>query len=403
MGWKRDDLGLQSQAQRIIFLPFIDAFGGAERLVLDLSRFLHETGIASTIACFRQAIDLRCYADWPLRIHQLRPPRNSVVEARALSRYLRDSRLSTFGRPLLFDLKSAFYSGIVSFGQFALHLTDPPSLLPADLSKHARLARARIPKFQDLPRPGASQFIRAELAHCLNQRGVRRASRVIVMTEKVRAEVQQLYGVESSVIRPGVPAINSSSKSFGTDSKPLRLLSVSRLEPNKRLDRILRALEALQSAGRLKKNEWVFEILGHGSAADSLKRLARQLGLERQVTFLGHVSDVGLAAAYARANLFVMPAVQGYGLPALEALQRELPTIVHRESGVSEILGQSPWVEIIEGNNGSLALAIAKMKDRLATSMLTPANKPHVPTSTEWARQVSETCGWLPKSPAITN
>jgi glycosyltransferase involved in cell wall biosynthesis len=223
------------------------------------------------------------------------------------------------------------------------------------------------------------------------------------MTDKVRAEVQQLYGVDSSVIRPGVPANTFLRKSLGAISKPLRILSVSRLESSKRVDWILQALSALQSAGTLKKSDWVFEVLGQGPAAGSLKELARQMGLEGQVSFLGHVPDNDLAEAYARANLFVMPAVQGYGLPGLEALQRELPIIVHRDSGVSEILEHSPWVEIIEGDNGSLARAIASMKHRLASGTLTTLNKPHVPTSTEWARQISKACGWLPNSPAIRN
>ena len=389
---------IRASSARIIFIPFVTAFGGAERLVLDICKFLHEQGASATVACFRKTIDLQSYADWPLQIHQLLPPRNSLVEARMLSRYLRATRLSGAGLPLLFDLKSAFYLGIVYSGPFALHLTDPPSLLPADLSKHAPSAHRQHPEFHDLPRLGSLRSIRAELVHRLNRRGIRRADQLMVMTEKVRAEVQQLYGVDSTVIRPGVPANILARESSRTNSKPLRLLSVSRLEPSKRVDWILRALEALQSMGALEKTGWVFEILGRGSAEKSLKGLTKQLGLEQQVSFLGHVSDEDLVAAYSRANLFVMPAVQGYGLPALEALRRELPIIVHRDSGVSEILEHTPWVEIIEGENGSLAQAIASMKNRLATSSLTALNKPHVPTSNEWARQISEACRWLPTS-----
>ena len=33
-----------------------------------------------------------------------------------------------------------------------------------------------------------------------------------------------------------------------------------------------------------------------------------------------------------------MPAVQGYGIPAIESLQRGIPVLLHRESGVSDIL-----------------------------------------------------------------
>lgn len=390
------DPATAQKVERIIFLPFVDAFGGVERLVLDLVRFLENSGASPTIACFRRTINLQTYADFPIRTEQLSPSRNSFSEARALARYL-GSKRSAGGTPLLFDLKSAFYSGVVSPGPFSLHLTDPPSLLPADVSKRAPSARKRVSEFENLPPAGLVGKSHAEVVHRLNRRGVRRAQRVIVMTGKIREELKQLYGVDATIIRPGVAALNSSVSPVPTSKlKPLRMLSVSRLEPGKRIDWILRALSELDASGSLIRGAWVLEVAGQGPQAEALKDLTRELGLLDHVFFLGHVSEEELAKAYARANLFLMPAVQGYGLPALEALQRGLPTIVHQDSGVSEILGSNPWVCVIGGDNGSLARAIGTMAEQIAgTANLAAATKPHIPTADEWARQVSEACGWL--------
>jgi glycosyltransferase involved in cell wall biosynthesis len=297
--------------------------------------------------------------------------------------------------PLLFELKSAFYSGITSAGPFFLHLTDPPSLVPADISKHAPSARRSCQQLNDLPTTSVMRRVRAELVHRLNRRGMRRATKVIVMTEKIRKELQDLYGVESLVVRPGVPAKGFDRRTREGVSKPLRMLSVSRLEPNKRIDWILRALSAQNATGSRKK-DWVFEIVGHGPAAEFLKKLAYDLGLADRTYFLGHVSDEELANAYARANLFVMPAIQGYGLPALEALNRGIPTIVHKDSGVSEILGNTPWAELVDGGNGSLAKAIGSMMNRLENDSLLDSKMPRLPTSSEWAKAVCGACGWLP-------
>lgn len=388
---------------RIIFIPFVDAFGGVERLAVDLAGFLHQQGTPATIACFRQTIDLQSYANWPLRVQQLLPARNSFTEARALSRFLRSKQREGSPTPLLFDLKSAFYSGLSSKGPFVLHLTDPPSLLPADLSKHSRSARQTVPEFAGLPTAGALRGPRAELVHRLNRRGVKRAAKVIVMTEKIRRELQQLYGVDAIVIRPGVSADGLPRNPSPSPSESLRLLSVSRLEPNKRVDWILRALATLNANGALGKTDWTFEVVGQGPADKPLKELAQHLGLTEQVSFFGHLSGDALAAAYARANLFVMPAVQGYGLPALEALQRRIPTIIHQESGVSEVLGDSPWVEIVNGENGSLARAIGKMKAQLASGGLAESKLPNVPTASAWALEISRACGWLnPAAPAAS-
>lgn len=75
-------------AERIIFVPFIHAFAGVERLILGLSRFLHENGATHTVVCFSQTIDFASYAKWPLTVHELGPMRNPVAEGWALHRYL---------------------------------------------------------------------------------------------------------------------------------------------------------------------------------------------------------------------------------------------------------------------------------------------------------------------------
>jgi glycosyltransferase involved in cell wall biosynthesis len=71
-----------------------------------------------------------------------------------------------------------------------------------------------------------------------------------------------------------------------------------------------------------------------------------------------------------------MPAVQGYGLPALEALARGVPVVLHRESGVSEILRGTPWAEIIEDSSDELALAINTMVNRIRSEDLKKSRCP---------------------------
>jgi len=174
------------------------------------------------------------------------------------------------------------------------------------------------------------------------------------------------------------------------------MLSVSRLEANKRIDWILKALAELDSSGSLAKTSWVLEIIGHGPAAESLKKLAEDLGLADQILFLGHLRDADLMQAYARTNLFIMPAMQGYGLPALEALKRGIPVIVHKDSGVSEILNGSPWAELVDGDNTALPKAILNILDRIKATSLSVSEMPEVPTNSEWAREVCIVCDWLP-------
>lgn len=388
---------IKASSKRIIFIPFVGAFGGAERLIIDLSRFLHDIDVPHTLVCFKQTIDLQAYSDRPLDVHELLPKRNSLLEAKALNRFLKLCQSDEATPSLLFDLKSAFYSGITSAGPFVLHLTDPPSLLPADISKYAPSAR-QLAQFSGPTPVKAARAMRAELVHRLNRRGVRRASKVIVMTERIQTELRDLYGINALVVRPGVSDVETARTSPHIASACVRILSVSRLERNKRIDWILQALAVIDAQKTTNTLDWKFEVVGDGPENGPLKRLATELGLQDRAIFLGHISDDDLTAAYARANLFLMPAVQGYGLPALEALSRGIPTIVHKDSGVSEILTGSPWVEIVDGANGSLTKAITVMLDRLKKDELVSCSMPALPTNVEWAKAICRACGWLPAS-----
>lgn len=380
--------------ERVIFLPFISAFGGAERLVLDLSRFLFERNLPHSLVCFRKTIDLQSYADWPLSIQEMLPKRNSLSEARALHKLLLPIEGSGGPTPLLFDLKSAFYAGILAPKSFFLHLTDPPSLLPGDISKYAVSARRQLAEFGSQSRTGITRVLRGELVHRLNRRGMRRASKVIVMTERIRSELRHLYGVDSVVVRPGV-SNGIARDSLETTSESLRILSVSRLEPGKRIDWVLHALAEFTAKPSAKQPGLILDIVGEGPSSESLRKLAAELGLLERTFFWGHVSNDELTKAYSRASLFVMPAAQGYGLPALEALKRRIPTVVHKDSGVSEILSGSPWVEIVEGDNPGFTRAIKTMLDRLKNRSLFASSEPVIPKSSDWAKTVCRACEWI--------
>ncbi len=377
-------------SERTIFVPFIHAFGGVERLLLGLSRFLHRHGCAHAIVCFNQTIDLAARANWPLRVRELKPRRNPLAETTALCRYLR--RVATPGAPpaLIFDLNGSFYAGFSMGASYVLHLTDPPSLLPADVSKYAFSLRSL--GLHGNRSVGWCRSLHSELVHRANSQGVQRAAAVIVMTHGIAREVKDLYGVPARVLRPGVPTQVRSPRQRLTNGETVRLLSVSRLEGSKRIDWILRAL----ADGPNRQDNLLLDLVGDGTQAAGLKRLTQELGLTSRVHFHGQVSDERLKEIYDTGHVFLMPAVQGYGLPALEALASGMPVIVHRESGVAEILGGTPWAEIMDNAPASLSRAIGSMLARLRDDTWGGVAPPTCPTEDDWALAICRTCGWLP-------
>lgn len=379
----------------VVFVPFIDAFGGVERQVLDLSRFLHDAGKPHTILCLGCSIDLASHADRPIDLHVLAPPRNPIAEGYALARYFRDPAHSAVQAPLFFDLKGAFYAGLFRLPDFHLHLTDPPSLLPKDVSKFAWSMRGAF-KNANRERPAIGIALRGEIVHRIVKRGVRRARSVIATTRANANEIAVRYAKPAVVIHPGVQPPHGQFQVGGGGLDRLRFLSVSRLEESKRIDWMLRAFAAIEaSQDPLSATaDWRLDVVGDGPQRDSLRALASGLGLADRVVFHGRVSDAQLDELYAKASVFLMPAVQGYGLPALESLLRRVPVVLHRDSGVSELLNAPPWVELVERDADDLAQAIRRMVAHIASGALRSVPVPSVPLADDWAKKIVAVCAW---------
>jgi glycosyltransferase involved in cell wall biosynthesis len=371
--------------ERIIFYPEMIAFGGAERILLALSRHLHRCDIAHRLALYYLGTDLQSHADWPLPIRELRPPRNALLKARALKDYLGEQQRAEPGTALLVGIQAALHAGCLRSADYVLMILDTPSLL-SNGGAQIRSVGARL-------RRAARSFA----SHQFLKRGVRRARAVITTSRYMAAEIQRLYGPQPAIARQGglssplLPTSQVALRSSGA-----RLLSVSRLEANKRIDWILQALVKPELRNQLEQHNasWHFDIVGEGAEKENLRRLAAQLGLTRSVTFHGHVTDTRLEELYAASSMFLMPAWQGYGLPALEALARRVPVVMHRDSGVSEILHGTQWVELIDGNVLGLVAGAVRMLGRLRAGRLLHEPLPSFPSEADWAEQVCEICDW---------
>jgi len=168
------------------------------------------------------------------------------------------------------------------------------------------------------------------------------------------------------------------------------MLSVCRVEANKRVDWVLRALAALSL-----KTAWRLDVVGDGSLIGPLREMASALGIGKRVRFHGFVADAALEEMYEAAHLFVMPAVQGYGIPAVEALERGIPVVVHRESGVSDLLLETPWATVVRGDELSTVEGLRDAIDGVIAGRHLSSPLPVLPTEDEWAERVAALCGWI--------
>jgi len=363
--------------ERVIFVPEIEAFGGAERSVLALCRWLHDRAMPYRVLLYYDAIGLAGYADFPLATTELRPKRNVLSKLSSLRNYF-SALPPTDPKPLVSGIQAALHASAANLKEFHTLMHDTPTLA----SDEGRL---------DTP----TKWIRRRVSDFILGRGLRSGGKTFVNSEFLRNECRNLYGGDIVIARMGGMEQANGFRPRIVNGQ-LRILSVSRVEANKRIDWILHSLAALERKPTPLSNrvDWHLDIVGEGSLIESLRADSYRLGVGERVTFHGFVTDRVLAEIYDAAHLFLMPARQGYGIPAIEALYRGLPVLVHRESGVSDILLDTPWCVIVDGGEGNMLPALEVSIDHLLSRKHVGVALPKIPTEAEWAEQVTRLCGW---------
>ena len=362
---------------RPIVITEIEQFGGAERSVLALLRWLHERGLPAHLVTYADRCDIAQYASCPLQVVELK-----AIGARrriaALGSYFR-ARPVNAPRPLLSGYQPALHATLAGMRGFHDLMHDTPSL------------------FDDPATRSLRNSLRLAISNRIVARGLRSGGSTIVTSEYLRSECRKDFGIEAHIARMGGLSAVPSGFRLRPVNTELRMLSVCRIETNKRIDWILRSLAALekQEPALSTRADWHLDLAGKGPLIDALSELARTLGIHDRVTFHGFVPDAELQALYDAAHLFLMPAVQGYGIPAIESLQRGVPVLLHRQSGVSDILLNTPWATVIDGGEEQMTPALARATDALLAGRHLQQPLPDLPTEDGWAEQVARLCRWV--------
>jgi glycosyltransferase involved in cell wall biosynthesis len=112
-----------------------------------------------------------------------------------------------------------------------------------------------------------------------------------------------------------------------------RLLCVGRLIPIKGHIVLLRAF----AEARRELPDLRLDIAGRGQLEPALRALTRELGIDDAVRFLGHVSPI--QSAIEQSAVVVVPSMgEGFGMVALEAMERSRPVIAAEIGGLGELV-----------------------------------------------------------------
>lgn len=166
-------------------------------------------------------------------------------------------------------------------------------------------------------------------------RVLRKADVVTTPTRRAADLLEKASGLTGVLaVSCGIEASKFANHTPTTNKEP-RILFLGRLDFEKHIHNLLKAVAMLPKDLNVK-----VDIVGDGGERDYLEHLARELGIDQNVEFRGHISDQDLPKAYERATVFAMPSIaelqsiatmeaMASGRPVVAADAMALPHLVH--------------------------------------------------------------------------
>jgi alpha-1,3-rhamnosyl/mannosyltransferase len=164
-----------------------------------------------------------------------------------------------------------------------------------------------------------------------------KATAVVTVSRFTAGEVERRLGVAPDrlvICSPGAP--DWPPRAIPAPGGPI--LFMGTLEPRKNVDGLLRAYRAL--IGRMPAAPPLWLAGGATPAAAPWLREIAQPPLEGRVRHLGYIESGRRYDLYARASMLVLPShLEGFGIPALEAMTVGIPVIVSNRGALPEVTG----------------------------------------------------------------
>jgi len=177
---------------------------------------------------------------------------------------------------------------------------------------------------------------------------MKRSDALIAVSKYTVDELTDLYGIDKNkihVIYNGVdierfkprPNCDELRKEFGLKKDEKVVLFVGRLYHRKGLETLLESVPPVLN--EFSNVKFIISGTGFKQKEESLKKLAKELGIKDHVKFLGYIPDDKLPRLYSASDIFVLPAIyENFPFAILEAQSTALPVISTKVGGIPEFL-----------------------------------------------------------------
>lgn len=214
-------------------------------------------------------------------------------------------------------------------------MTYPAGMAVAKMSGKPLIIHVHSTEF-DRSGPNVNQMI-----YDIERAGMHTADKIIAVSYFTRSIIINKYGVSGDkveVVHNGVERngnIHRNLTSSGIEKNEKIVLFLGRITMQKGPEYFLQAAKKVLDVMENVK----FVMAGSGDMMHRAIELAAELGIGNKVLFTGFLRGEDVNKIYKMADLFVMPSVsEPFGLVPLEALDNDVPVIISKQSGVSEVL-----------------------------------------------------------------
>jgi glycogen(starch) synthase len=190
-----------------------------------------------------------------------------------------------------------------------------------------------------------------QMIYDIEREGMHRADKVITVSHFTRNIIISRYGVSGDkveVVYNGVERNGGWPMDETVIEKNEKIvLFLGRITMQKGPEYFLQAAKkVLELMDNVR-----FVMAGSGDLMHRAIEMAAELGIGHKVLFTGFLRGEDVRKIYKMADLYVMPSVsEPFGIAPLEALDNDVPVIISKQSGVSEVLMHALKVDFWDVN-----------------------------------------------------
>ena len=169
----------------------------------------------------------------------------------------------------------------------------------------------------------------------LEREGMHAADNIITVSHFTKKKIVEHYGVPEDKINVVHNAVEFDDQEAKIKEREKNVLFLGRLTLQKGPEYFLYAAKRV-----LEKDPDInFIVAGSGDMEGFMRYKAEELGINDKVRFTGFLRGKDIDEAYKSASVYVMPSIsEPFGITPLEAMRNGTPTIISKQSGVSEVI-----------------------------------------------------------------